>query len=62
MKDLSPRFFVSRRLMHNRFMNLDNPLKVVGHYLLIREMTGLTQQNRFPVVSELVCMVTHWTL
>ena len=60
MKDLSHRLLASRRFVHNQFMNLDNSLEVVMHYLLIRGITGLDHQNEFPMVSALVCMVTHW--
>ena len=41
-------------------MDLGNPLEVVVHHLLIGGMTGLSYQNEFPMVSALVCMVTHW--
>ena len=30
------------------------------HHLLIRWMTGLSYWDRAPMVSVLVCMVTHW--
>ena len=40
-------------------MDLGNPLKVVVHYLLIEGMIGLGHRDRFPMVSALVCMVTH---
>ena len=42
-------------------MGLGNPLEVVVHHLLIGDMAGLGYRNRFPMVSALVCMVTHWT-
>ena len=42
-------------------MGLGNPLKVVVHYLLIGGITGRGYQDGFPMVSALVCMVTHWT-
>ena len=42
-------------------MGLGNPLKVVVHYLLIGEITSLGYRDEFPMVSALVCMVTHWT-
>ena len=41
-------------------MNLDNPLEIVAHYLLIKGMTYLDHHNKFPMMSALVCMVTHW--
>ena len=41
-------------------MELGNPFKVVVHYLLIRVMVSLEYHwDRFPMVSVLVCMVTH---
>ena len=30
------------------------------HYLLIRGMVDLSHQDRFPMVSALMCMVTNW--
>ena len=30
------------------------------HHLLIRGMTSLSYRDEFPMVSALVCMVTHW--
>ena len=42
-------------------MGLGNPLEVVVHHLPIRGMVGLGYQDGFPMVSALVCMVTHWT-
>ena len=41
-------------------MNLDNPYEVIIHYLLIGEMTFFSHQNGFPMVSTLICMITHW--
>ena len=41
-------------------MGLGNPLEVVVHHLLIRGMVGLSYRDEFPMVSALVCMVTHW--
>ena len=41
-------------------MSLGNPLEVIGHHLLIGGMIGLGYWNGFPMVSVLVCMVTHW--
>ena len=41
-------------------MGLGNPLEVVVHYFLIGVMTCLSYGERFPMVSALVCMVTHW--
>ena len=42
-------------------MDLGNLLEVVVHRLLIRGMTSLGYWDKFPLVSALVCMVTHWT-
>ena len=42
-------------------MDLDNPLEVVVHHILIGGMAGLGYRDGFPMVSALVCMVTHWT-
>ena len=41
-------------------MGVGNPLKVVVHLLLIGGMASLGYQDKFPMVSALVCMVTHW--
>ena len=41
-------------------MGLGNPLEVVVHHLLIGGMIGLGYQDGFPMLSALVCMVTHW--
>ena len=41
-------------------MGQGNPLKVVVHHLLIGRMGSLGSQVGFPMVSALVCMVTHW--
>ena len=60
-KDLSHGFLANRWLVHNQFMGLGNPLEVVMHHLLIRGMVGLGYQDKFLMVSALVCMVTHWT-
>ena len=61
IKDLSHGFLTNRWLVHNQLMGLSNPLEVVMHQLLIGEMVGLSYRNGFPMVSALVCMVTHWT-
>ena len=42
-------------------MGLRNPLEVIVYHLLIGGMIGLGYQDGFPMVSALVCMVTHWT-
>ena len=61
IEDLSHGFLANRWLVHNRFMGLGNLLEVVVHHLLIGEMVGLGYRDEFPMVSALVCMVTHWT-
>ena len=42
-------------------MGLGNPLKIVVHHLLIGGMIGIGYQDRFLMVSALVCMITHLT-
>ena len=42
-------------------MSLGNPLEVVVHHFLIGGMTSLGYRDGFPIMSVLVCMVTHWT-
>ena len=42
-------------------MDLGNLVKTIVHYLLIRGMTYLDCYDKFPMVSSLMCMVTHWT-
>ena len=42
-------------------MCLGNPLEVVVYHLLIGGMVGLSYRDGFPMLSALVCMVTHWT-
>ena len=59
MNDSSNGFLTNRCFVHNQIMGLGNPLEVVLHYLLIREMIGLGHQNNFFMVSALVYMVTH---
>ena len=59
-KDLSHGFLANRWLVHNRFMGVGNPLKVVVHLLLIGGMASLGYWDGFPMVSVLVCMVAHW--
>ena len=61
IENLSHGFLGNRWLVHNRFMGLSNPLEVVVHHLLIREMAGLGYRDVFPMVSAQVCTVTHWT-
>ena len=54
-------FIANRWLVQNWFVGLGNPLEVVVHYLLIGGMIGLGYRDGFPMVSSLVCLVTHWT-
>ena len=42
-------------------MGLSNPLKVVVHHFLIGRMAGRGYRDGFPMVSALMCIVTHWT-
>ena len=42
-------------------MGLSNPLEVVVHHLLIGGMVGISYRDGYPMVSALVCKVTHWT-
>ena len=42
-------------------MGIGNPLEVVVQHFLMGGMVGLSYQDGFPMVSTLVCMVTHWT-
>ena len=60
-KDLIHRFLANRWLVHNQFMSLGNPLEVVMHHLLIGGIVGLSYRDGFPMVSALVCIVSHWT-
>ena len=43
-------------------MGLGNLLEVLVHHLLIGGMIGLSYQDRLPMVTALMCMVTHWTI
>ena len=40
-------------------MDLDNPFKAIAHHFLIRGMASLGYRNEVPMVSTLVCMITH---
>ena len=61
IEDLSHGFFANRRLVYNQFISLGNPLEVVVYHLLIGGMVGLSYWDGLPMVSVLVCMITHWT-
>ena len=41
-------------------MKLHNLFEIVVHYLLLRGIAGLGQYGEVPMVSALVCTVTHW--
>ena len=58
-EDLSHGFLSNRRIFHNCFIGLGNPLKVVVHHLLIRRMASLSYRDELPMVSALVYMVTY---
>ena len=60
IKKLSHGFLANRWLVHNWFVGLCNMLEVVVHHLLIGRMTSLGYWDGFPMVSALMCMVTHW--
>ena len=60
IEDLSHGFFANKWLVHNLFISLGNLLEVVVHHLLIEEMVGFGYRDEFPMVSALMCMVTHW--
>ena len=57
----SHRFLANRWLVHNWFMDLDNPSETIVYHFLIRGMTSIDHRVRFPMVSALVYMVTHLT-
>ena len=40
-------------------MDLSNPSDTVMHYILIGEMTYFSYQDDFPMMSTLICMITH---
>ena len=42
-------------------MDLGNPTKTVVHCLLNGRMTCLGHRDASPMVSALLCIVTHWT-
>ena len=41
-------------------MDLDNSSNVIEYYLIIRMMAYLDHQNKFLMVSTLMCMITNW--
>ena len=42
-------------------MDLANQFEAVVNHLLIEEMISLNNQDEVPMVSALMCIVTHWT-
>ena len=54
-------FLTSGWFVHNWFVDLDNSFEVIVHHLLIRGMIGLSHWDEVPMVSALICIVTHWT-
>ena len=42
-------------------MKLGHPFEAIVHYLLIIGIVGLGCQDGVPIMSVLICMVTHWT-
>ena len=40
-------------------MDLGNPFDAIVHHLLIRGMVGVSYWDEVPMVSTLVCMITH---
>ena len=59
MKYPSHGFLASRWFVHSQSMGLGNPFKALVYYLLIEEMVGLGNRDRFVIVSALVYMVIH---
>ena len=47
-------------LVHSWFIGLNNPLEVQVYHLLIGGMTDISYRDEFPMVSAIICMVTHW--
>ena len=45
----------------SQFMDLSNLVQTRVYYLLIGGLTCLGSQDGFPIVSVLMCAVTHWT-
>ena len=41
-------------------MDLSNLFEALVHYRVIRGIVGFCYQDRVPMVSALMCMVTHW--
>ena len=47
------------KFIYDQFVDLDDSLKVIVHYLLIGEMTYLGHPDEFLIVIVLVCIITH---
>lgn len=60
MEDLNHGFLASCWFVDNRFVSLDNPFEAIMHYLLIRGVTSLRNQDEVPMMSALLCTITHW--
>ena len=43
-------------------MDLGNLVETIVHHLEVRGMAGLDHWDRVPIVSALVCTVTHWII
>ena len=56
----SHEFLATRWFVHNQFVDLDNPLNVLVHYLLIRMMVGFSHRDRVPMVRTLMCTTIPW--
>ena len=61
LDDLHASIFLLSFAFHSQFVGLGNPLGILVHDLLIGGMTDLSYWDEFPMVSTLMCMVTHWT-
>ena len=61
IEDTSHGFFAEWWVVHSGFIDFDNLVKIIVHYLLVGGMTCLGHWDEFPMVSAQVYMVTHWT-
>ena len=61
MKNSNHRFLTNRLFVHNQFMGLSNPLKAIMSLPPIGGMVSLSHGDKFPMMSTLVCIVTHLT-
>ena len=60
MEDPSHKFLISRWFVHSWFMDLSDPFDAIVYYLLIGGMTSLDNRDKVPMVSTLLCIVTHY--